>query len=59
MKIFYTSLRDHATNFINFEMKNNAWVNKKEQKLHQDATACYICRKIFFFELLKIKIIEK
>ena len=48
MKIFYTSLRDHATNFINFEMKNNAWVNKKEQKLHQDATACYICRKNFF-----------
>ena len=42
---FCTSLREHATNVISFEKKKkNATVNqKKELRLHQDATAWFIC----------------
>ena len=34
-----SSTRIHVANVINFEKK------KKKKKLHQDATACYICGK--------------
>ena len=46
MKKFCTSLREHATNVINFENKMLP-LTKKELKLHQDPTECYICGKRF------------
>ena len=42
MKKFCASLREHATNVINFEI---ATIKKKELKLHEDATECCICVK--------------
>ena len=42
-----TSLKEHATNVINFERKKNTTINKKELKLHRDATAWYFCGKRF------------
>ena len=47
MKKFCSSLRDNATNVINFEKKKLLPLTKKELKLHWDVTACYICGKIF------------
>ena len=47
MKKFCTSLREHATNAINFEKRKMLLLTKKELKLHQDATECYICGKRF------------
>ena len=47
MKKFCTSLREYATNVINFEKKKVLPLTKKELKLHQDAAACYICVKRF------------
>ena len=44
---FCTSLREHATNIINFEKKKMLTLTKKELKLHQDATECYIYGKRF------------
>ena len=43
---FSTALRKHVSNVINLKRKN-ATINKKELKLHQDATSCYICGKVF------------
>ena len=42
MRKFCTSLRQHVTNVINFEKKKILPLPKKELKLHQDATECYI-----------------
>ena len=47
MKTFCTSLREHATNVIDFEKKKMLPLTKKELKLHQVATECYICGKRF------------
>ena len=47
MKIFYSSLKEHATNVINFEKKKMLLLTRKELKSHQDMTACYICVKRF------------
>ena len=47
MKKFCNSLREHATNVINFEKNKMQLLSKKELKLHQDATAHYICGKRF------------
>ena len=47
MKNFCTSLREHATNVINFEKKKMLPLTKKELKLHQDVTECYICGRWF------------
>ena len=47
MKKFCTSLREHDTNVIILFFKENAIINKKEIKLHQDATESYICGKRF------------
>ena len=44
MKRFCSSLREHA---VDFEKKKILPLSKKELNLHQDATACYICRKRF------------
>ena len=47
LKRFCTSLRAQVTNVINFEKKKLSPLIKKELKLHQDVTECYICRKRF------------
>ena len=47
MKKFCTSLREYATNVINFEKTKMLPLPKKELKLHQDATECYTCGKKF------------
>ena len=47
MKKFCTSLREHATNVINFEKEKMLPLTKKRAKLHQDVIECYICRKRF------------
>ena len=57
LKTFYTSLREDATNVINFEKKKKMLpLTEKELKLHQDATECYICGKYSQKSLLMIKI---
>ena len=45
IKNFCTSLREHATNVINFEKKKLLPLTKKDLKLHQDGTKYYICGK--------------
>ena len=45
IKKFCTSLREYTTNVINFEKTKMLPLTKKELKLHQDATECYICEK--------------
>ena len=45
MKKFFSSLREHAINVINFEKIKMLPLTKKELKLHQDLTEYYICRK--------------
>ena len=42
MKKFYTFLREHATNVINFEKNKMLLLTKEELKSHQDAKVCYI-----------------
>ena len=59
MKDFCSSLKKHATNIINFEKKKMLPLTKKELKLHQDATACYICRKTFLKKFAKDKNYKK
>ena len=58
MEKFCTSLKEHATNVINFEKKKILTLTKKELKLNQDATACYIEEKDSQKGFLKIKTIE-
>ena len=43
MKKFCTSLREHATNVINFEKKKILPLTKEELKSYQDAKVCYLC----------------
>ena len=45
LKKFCTSLREHATDVIYFGKKKMLSLMKKELKLCQDATECYICGK--------------
>ena len=40
MKKFCISLREHATDVINFEKKKMLPLTEKELKLHQDSTVC-------------------
>ena len=40
MKRFCSSLREHATNILNFEKKKMLPLTKEELNLHQDATNC-------------------
>ena len=42
-----------VTTLINFEKKKILPLTKKELKLHQDATACYICKKRFLKEFAR------
>ena len=48
MKKFCSTLREHASNVINFEKKKILSLTKKGLILRQDATACYISGKRFF-----------
>ena len=50
MKKFCSLLREHATNVTNFEKKKVLPLTKKELKLHQGATACYIFGKRFLMK---------
>ena len=43
MKKCCSSLREHATNILNFEKKKRLPLTKEELKLHQNARNCYIC----------------
>ena len=57
MKNCCNSIREHGTNGINLE--KHAIVSNGKLKFHQDATACYICRKRFSKKsFVKIKIIK-
>ena len=47
MKKFCTSLREYATNVVNFEKKKMLSFRKEELKSHQDVKVCYICGKRF------------
>ena len=47
MEKIWTYSREHVTNVINFEKNKKLPLTKKELKLHQDATECYICGKRF------------
>ena len=58
MKKFCTSLREHATNVVNFEKKNMLPLTEKELKLHQDVTMLHLWKKILKKIFLVIKIIE-
>ena len=55
MKKFYTSLREHAKNIIDFEKKKMLPLTKEELKSHQDANACYICGKRILKKFAKDK----
>ena len=39
--------RELATNVVNFEKRKTLLLTRKELKLHQDATECYVCGKRF------------
>ena len=47
IKRFCSFLRVHSIDVINFEKKKMLLLTKKELKLHQDATKCYIYGKRF------------
>ena len=53
MKKFCIPLREHAANVINFENKKMIPFTKKEPKLNQDATACYIYGERFSKKFVK------
>ena len=55
MKIFCTSLREHAANVTDFEKIKILSLTKTELRLHQDVTTCYICRKILSKRFAKDK----
>ena len=59
MKKFSSSLREHATNIINFEKKKVLPLAKEKLKLHQDARNCYICGGKKLQKLTKGKKISK
>ena len=53
MKNFCSSLRQHATNILNFEKKQILLLTKEELKLYQDARNCYIRGKRILQKLAK------
>ena len=59
MKKFCTSLREHATNVINFEKNIMLSLTKEELKSHQDIKVCYICGKRFLKKFAKDKNYQK
>ena len=59
MKMFCSSLRQHARIIINFEKKKMLPLTKEELKLHQYATNCYICGKRILKKFAKSKSYQK
>ena len=51
----HSSLKEHATNILNFEKKKMSPLTKEELKLHQDTRNCYICGKRILKKLAKSK----
>ena len=51
MKKFCNSLKEHAKNMIDFEMKKMLLITKKELKSHKDEKECYICGKLGNFTI--------
>ena len=45
MKNFFTPLKEHVKNIINFEKKKMLPLPKEEPKSHEDVKVCYIFRK--------------
>ena len=58
MKKFSASLKEHATNIINFEKKKMLPLTKEDKKLHQEAKVCYISGEKLLKSLLMITIIK-
>ena len=58
MKKFSASLKEHATNIINFEKKKMLPLTKEDKKLHQEAKVCYISGEQLLKSLLMITIIK-
>ena len=52
---FCVSLRQDGANVINFEMKKKLQLTKKELKICQYSTVCYVCRKTLTQKLAKDK----
>ena len=50
-KKFCNSLKEHAKNMIDFEMKKMLPLTKNELKSHKDAKQCYICGEIGNFTI--------
>ena len=60
MKRFRSSLKEYATNIIDFEKKENATVNKKTAKITtKRKSMLHLRKKIYKKSLLKIKTIVK
>ena len=59
MKKFYSSLREHEKNVIDFEKIKMLPLTKKKTKITKDAKVCHICRKIILKKLAKSKNYQK
>ena len=55
MNKFCESLREHAKNIIDFEIKKMLLLTKENLKSHQDVNVCYICGKRILQKLAKNK----
>ena len=54
MKNFCLDLKEHATEIINYEIKEMIPLTKEETKIHGDQKVCYICKKDLVL-MMKIK----
>ena len=59
MKKFCTSVKEHATNVINFEKKKMLPLTKQELKSYQYAKVYYICWKRFLRKFTNAKNYQK
>ena len=59
MKKFCTSVKEHATNVINFEKKKMLPLTKQELKSYQYAKVYYICGKRFLKKFTNAKNYQK
>ena len=57
MKKFCESLRGHAMEIINSKKKKMKLLTKEQQELYANTKICYICKKKFEKNMLKIKIL--
>ena len=59
MKKFCESLREHAMKIIDFKKKKMKLSTKEQQKIHENAKDCYICKEKFENKHLKYKRFRK